>query len=202
MYETPFSMAGKRKTDDYYKPFSFSDLIGQDAPNPVLTNNMPDISPYTRVIAECLDSLEDEPPDELNGDRHTHRLVNMLQGRMLEHLKSRVSSYYGLAPEALSEDFSIALIEVFSEIFGVFRERVEEQPWLIFHIARRIVEVETNATGDPEKRINKLYLSIFCKYFEYRNLETIITKLQSDSRVQRSILAALPKQKQAVHRSS
>lgn len=184
------------------KPFLPPDRLREDVPYPVLTNSMPDISPYTRVIAECLDSLEDKPPDELNGDRHTHRLVNMLQGRMLEHLKSRVSAYYGLAPEALSEDFSIALIEVFSEIFGVFRERVEEQPWLIFHIAKRIVEVETGDSDDPEKRINKFYLSIFCKYFEYRNLETIITKLQSDSRIQRSILAALPKPHRTADQSS
>ena len=155
---------------------------------------MPDISPYTRVIAECLDSLEKKSPEELNGNRAlAQRLINMLQGRMLEHLKSRVGTYYGLSPDALSEEFSVALIEVFSEIFAVFRKRIEEEPWLIFHISKRIVEVETNDTKNHQKRINKFYLSIFCKYFELQNLEKIITKLQTDERIQKSILRAMPR---------
>ena len=155
---------------------------------------MPDISPYTRVIADCLDSLESDSPEELNGNgAMALRLINMLQGRMLEHLKTRVSAYYDLDPEALTEEFSVALIEVFSEIFGVFRKRVEEQPCLIFHIAKRIVEVETDASQDMQKRINQFYLSIFCKYFEYRNLEKIISKLQTDPRIQHSILEAMPR---------
>ena len=115
---------------------------------------------------------------------------------MLEHLKTRVSSHYGLKPDSLNEEFSIALIEVFSEIFGVFRRRVEEEPWLIFHIAKRIVEVETTICENPQKRINQFYLSVFCKYFELQNLEIIISKMQSDSRIQNSIHNAQSLEKQ------
>ena len=78
---------------------------------------MPDISPYTKGIADCLESLGHESPEKLNGNHEVApRLINMLQGRMLEHLKSRVSSHYGLKSDSLNEEFSIALIEVFSEI--------------------------------------------------------------------------------------
>ena len=85
---------------------------------------MPDISPYTKGIADCLESLGHESPEKLNGNHEAApRLINMLQGRMLEHLKTRVSSHYGLKPDSLNEEFSIALIEVFSEIFGVFRKK-------------------------------------------------------------------------------
>ena len=160
---------------------------------------MSDISPYTRVIADCLDSLEEDSSETQNGDQAmAHRLINMLQGRMLEHLKTRVSSHYGLKPDALSEEFSLALIEVFSEIFGVFRKRVEEEPWLIFHIARRIVEVETSTCENPQKRINQFYLSFFCKYFALQNLEIIISKLQTDSRIQNTILNARSLEEQQV----
>ena len=164
---------------------------------------MPDISPYTKGIADCLESLGHEPPEKLNGNHEAApRLINMLQGRMLEHLKTRVSSHYGLKPDSLNEEFSIALIEVFSEIFGIFRKRVEEEPWLIFHIAKRIVEVETNLCENPQKRINQFYLSVFCKYFELQNLEIIISKMQSDSRIQNSIHNAQSLEKQPLPPSS
>ena len=160
---------------------------------------MSDISPYTRVIADCLESLQNgHQENQINNKVVAHRLINMLQGRMLEHLKTRVSSHYGLKPDALSEEFSLALIEVFSEIFGIFRKRVEEEPWLIFHIAKRIVEVETTPCEDPQKRINKFYLSVFCKYFALQNLEIIISKLQTDSRIQSSILNARSLEKEQI----
>ncbi len=74
-------------------------------------NSMSDISPYTRVIADCLESLEEDHHHEnqINNKVVAHRLINMLQGRMLEHLKTRVSSHYGLKSDALSEEFHLSL---------------------------------------------------------------------------------------------
>jgi len=155
---------------------------------------MSSISPYTRVIADCLESLSVEKPDESSYEARqaTQLLINMLQGRMLEHIKQRVSSYYKIEPEALTEEFSVSLIEVFGEIFGLFRDKFEEMPWLVKEIAKRIVEAETRNGSKTEKFINQLYLSIFCKYFEYKNIERIISTLQTDPRIQQSIIAAIP----------
>ena len=154
---------------------------------------MPDLSPYTRAMAQCLSSLEDTPPEEVGCTCPAgHLLVNMLQGRMLEHLKYRIGLYYGIDPETLGEEFSTALIEVFNkEIFGAFRRKIEDQPWLIFFLARRIVEVESSDSPDPQQRINRLYLSIFCKHLEYHNLERIIAALQSDPRIQNTIVSCV-----------
>ena len=155
---------------------------------------MSNISPYTLVIADCLESLADVKSDESNCDeKHAMQLlINMLQGRMLEHIKQRVSKYYKLEPEALNEEFSVSLIEVFAELFGLFRDKFEEMPWLVNKIASRIVEVETGNGSKTERRINQLYLSIFCKYFEYKNIEKIISTLQTDPRIQRAIITAIP----------
>ena len=155
---------------------------------------MSNISPYTRVIADCLESISDAKPGESDYEvrQATQLLINMLQGRMLEHIKQRVSSYYKIEPEALTEEFSVSLIEVFAEIFGLFRNKFEEMPWLVKEIAKRIVEAETRNGSKTEKRINQLYLSIFCKYFEYKNIEKIITTLQTDPRIQNAIFTALP----------
>jgi len=155
---------------------------------------MSNISPYTLVIADCLESLAEADSDESNCDEKQamQLLINMLQGRMLEHIKQRVSNYYNIEPEALNEDFSVSLIEVFAEIFGLFRYKFEEMPWLVNKIASRIVEVETRNGSKTEKHINQLYLSIFCKYFEYKNIEKIISTLQTDPRIQQAIISAIP----------
>ena len=111
---------------------------------------------------------------------------------MLEHIKERVSNYYEIEQNALNEEFSVCLIEVFAEIFGLFRNKFEEMPWLVNEIARRIVEAETRNGSKTERSINQLFLSIFCKYFEYKNIEKIISTLQSDPRIQRAIISANP----------
>ena len=153
---------------------------------------MSNVSPYTRVIAECLHSLSDDKSDNCGCDtKHVMQLlINMLQGRMLEHIKERVSSYYKIEQDALNEEFSVCLIEVFAEIFGLFRNKFEEMPWLVNEIARRIVEAEKRNGSKTERSINQLFLSIFCKYFEYKNIEKIIATLQSDPRIQRAIISA------------
>ncbi len=155
---------------------------------------MSSISPYTLVIADCLESLADAKSGDSKCDEKQalQLLINMLQGRMLEHIKQRVSNYYNLEPEAFNEEFSVSLIEVFAEIFGLFRHKFEEMPWLVNKIAKRIVDVETGIGSKTERRINQLYLSIFCKYFEYKNIEKIISTLQTDPRIQRAIITAIP----------
>ena len=153
---------------------------------------MSNVSPYTRVIAECLHSLSDDKSDNCGCDTKQvmQLLINMLQGRMLEHIKERVSCYYKIEQDALNEEFSVCLIEVFAEIFGLFRNKFEEMPWLVNDIARRIVEAEKRNGSKTERSINQLFLSIFCKYFEYKNIEKIISTLQSDPRIQSAIISA------------
>ena len=155
---------------------------------------MSNISPYTIVISDCLNSLSKVSFDKPNHDEKQvmQLLVNMLQGRMLEHIKQRVSNYYNIEPDELNEEFSVSLIEVFAEVFSLFRHKFEEMPTLVNKIASRIVEVETTDGSNSEKRINQLYLSIFCKFFEYKNLEKIISTLQTDPRIQHAIISALP----------
>ena len=105
---------------------------------------MANLSPYTIVISNCLDSLSKGTEEsKLNEKQKMQLMINMLQGRMLEHIKQRVSKYYNIEPADLSEDFSVSLIEVFAEIFSLFRMKFEEMPWLVSTIAKRIVEVET-----------------------------------------------------------
>ena len=154
---------------------------------------MANLSPYTIVISNCLDSLSNVTEEsKLDEKQKKQLMINMLQGRMLEHIKQRVSKHYNIKPNDLSEEFSVSLIEVFAEIFGLFRHKFEEMPSLVNKIAKRIVEVEKKHDSKTEGRINQLYLSIFCKYFEYKNIEKIISTLQTDTRIQQAIGSAIP----------
>ena len=154
---------------------------------------MANISPYTIVISDCLNSISKDKTGSILDDAQKMQLmINMLQGRMLEHIKQRVSKYYNIEPSDLNEEFSVSLIEVFTEIFNLFRLKFEEMPSLVNKIAKRIVEVETKSELNKESSINKLYLSIFCKYFEYKNIEKIISTLQTDNRIQQAIFKAIP----------
>ena len=80
---------------------------------------------------------------------------------MLEHIKQRVCSYYHIETGALNEEFSISLIEVFAEIFGLFRNKFEERPWLVKEIAKRIVEVESRNGSNTEKQHQSTFTSPF-----------------------------------------
>ena len=154
---------------------------------------MANISPYTIAISDCLNSKSKDATGSILDDTQKMQLmINMLQGRMLEHIKQRVSKYYNIEPSDLNEEFSVSLIEVFTEIFNLFRLKFEEMPSLVNKIAKRIVEVETKSELNKESSVNKLYLSIFCKYFEYKNIEKIISTLQTDNRIQQAIFKAIP----------
>ena len=102
---------------------------------------MATLSPYTLVIANCLESLSNETKESnLDEKQKMQLMINMLQGRMLEHIKQRVSKYYNIEPNDLSEEFSVSLIEVFAEIFGLFRHKFEQMPSLVKKIAKPTID--------------------------------------------------------------
>ncbi len=69
---------------------------------------MANISPYTIVISDCLNSVsKDSKGSNLDDAQKMQLMINMLQGRMLEHIKQRVSKYYNIEPSDLSEEFSV-----------------------------------------------------------------------------------------------
>ena len=78
---------------------------------------MANISPYTIAISDCLNSISKDATGSILDDAQKMQLmINMLQGRMLEHIKQRVSKYYNIEPSDLNEEFSeITLNKYYSE---------------------------------------------------------------------------------------
>ncbi|HKI98775.1 MAG TPA: hypothetical protein VKB51_09905 [bacterium] len=151
-------------------------------------------SRYTVAMAKCLVSLR--PGAELSPTRPiVQALINLVQGRMLEYLADRICREYDIQDPVLRQRIVTVLLGIFSdEFFALFRSTIEFQPNLVVQIARRIIRKE----GNPEpaqkypsptrQPADRLYPALFRKYFEYRNLGTLLELVESDAQIQRIIL--------------
>ena len=151
------------------------------------------VSLYTRGLAECLQTLERSDPTS-GRDEQTlkHLLCNLLQGRILEHLRQRLIEHFELDQHDSGERVSLLLIDVFKEeIFGTFRRRIEEQPELLTQIAQEIVATETQSGQELPEQTKQLYERILQKYLNYSDLDAILRILQADGRLENLILTSM-----------
>ncbi len=153
----------------------------------------PGTSRYTQAMAKCLAQM----PPAATPDRPTvHMLVNLVQGRMLEYIADRICREYDLQDDQSKFQMITALLGIFSdEFFALFRSKVEFQPALAVDIARRITRKECDATPLPgptpiRQPQDRIFPAIFRKYFEYRNLGTLLEMVESDVEIQKIILIA------------
>ena len=87
------------------------------------------------------------------------------------------------------------LLGIFSdEFFALFRAKIDFQPGLVVQIARRIVRKELQRPparqfpSPTRQPADRLYPALFRKYFEYRNLGTLLELVESDAQIQKIIL--------------
>ena len=158
---------------------------------------MTELNPYTKAMCHCLEMLDQ--PFELAAENcaTVHFLTNMVQGRMLDHLVHRVGKHYQIEDPSFEKELTTILIEVFSdELFARFRQKIDSNPALVFQIAQRIQEVESNRQFQEtpcEKRSNRLYLTILRQYLEYNHIDEVIETLNSNANIQKLIGTALMK---------
>ena len=151
------------------------------------------VSLYTRGLAECLQMLERSNLTS-GRDEQTlrHLLCNLLQGRILEHLRQRLIEHFELDQHDSGEQVSLLLIDVFKEeIFGTFRRRIEEQPELLTQIAQEIVATEIQSGQELPEQTKQLYERILQKYLNYSDLGAILRILQADGRLENLILTSM-----------
>ena len=151
-------------------------------------------SRYTLAMAKCLASLQpdrDAPPNRAI----VQVLINLVQGRMLEYLADRICREYDIQDDILRQRIVTVLMGLFSdEFFALFRSRIDLQPELVVQIARRIIRKEQHQppAGDFPSPVrqpaDRLYPALFRKYFEYRDLGTLLDLVESDSQIQKIIL--------------
>ena len=156
----------------------------------------PGTSRYTLAMAKCLAPLAPVDPSQMER-AVVYALVNLVQGRMLEYLADRICREFEISEDHAQMRMVTVLMGIFSdEFFALFRTKIEADPELVIHIARRIIRKE----GQPEKpprdpsirtASDRFYPAIFRKYFEYRHLDMLLEMIESDAEIQRIILACL-----------
>jgi len=156
-----------------------------------------DASRYTLAMARCLGSAP--PSDVETADRAiVQTLINLVQGRMLEYLADRICREYDIQDPALRQHIVTVLLGIFSdEFFALFRSKIEFQPQIVVSIARRIIRKELHppahwapkaSTSPTRQPADRFYPALFRKYFEYRNLGTLLELVESDAQIQKIIL--------------
>jgi hypothetical protein len=152
-------------------------------------------SRYTEAMAKCLGQILGAPDRSI-----VHMLVNLVQGRMLEYLADRICREYDIRDEQSKFQMITALLGIFSdEFFALFRSKIEFKPALAVNIARRIIRKESHPAplrGESPTRqpADRLYPALFRKYFEYRNLGSLLEMVESDVEIQKIILLSQVRQ--------
>jgi hypothetical protein len=153
------------------------------------------ISPYTLAMARCLASAEESAQGvESCG---VHQLTNLVQGRMLEFLGDEICRRHGIADPEWRSQIVTALLGIFSdEFFALFRSKLEKRPDLAVLIARRIIRGEFEAceggdTARARRSLDRLFPAIFRKYFEYRDLDSLLHIVETDAKIQKTLFLVL-----------
>ena len=157
------------------------------------------ISPYTLAMARCLSSFSD--PSGQWEECGVHHLTNLVQGRMLEFLGDEICTRHRIADPASRSEIVTALLGIFSdEFFALFRSKLEQRPDLAVLIARRIIRGEFEANErdteqDARRSLDRLIPAIFRKYFEYRQLDSLLRIIETDAKIQKVLFLALLRQR-------
>lgn len=163
-----------------------------------MQNFPPGTSRYTLAMAKCMGTLTPASPSKIENSVR-HALVNLVQGRILEYLADRICREFQICDSQTQVRMVTVLLGIFSdEFFALFRSRIEQEPELLLHIARRIIRKEERLTHCPDdtsvqNSSDRLYPAIFRKFFEYRHLDVLLEMIESDAEIQKIILNRLLK---------
>ncbi len=146
------------------------------------------LNPYTQALANCLSQFDEN--DELPElDESTSQfLANMIQGRFLQYLVTRICDFYKITDKALEKKLLLAMMNILRDkFFAVFREKVKAKPEIVYKIARKITKNETSGKPLSGIRTDALYSTICKKYFEYQNFNIILRWVNTNPEVEKII---------------
>jgi hypothetical protein len=120
---------------------------------------------------------------------------------MLEYLGDEICRQHGITDPTSRSEIVTALLGIFSdEFFALFRSKLEQRPDLAVLIARRIIRGEFEAcesvtSRDARRSLGRLFPAIFRKYFEYRQLDSLLRIVETDAKIQKVLFLALLRQR-------
>lgn len=149
----------------------------------------PKLNPYTQAIKNCLDGLEHSKGIPTLDKSTAQFLANMIQGRFVQYLISRVSLDLNIG-RTMDKELSMVLMKLLTDkFFTVFREKVKLNPQIVAQVAIRITETEQESTDTIEIQ-DQLYQYICENFFDYIYFDYLIRWLETSAEVERIAFVA------------
>jgi hypothetical protein len=148
------------------------------------------INPYTQAMINCLQQFSENEENPVLDDSTSQFLANMIQGRFLQFLANRICKQYQITDKELEKKLTMSLMKILSDkFFAVFRQRVSENPEIVFIIARQIARQEICCQNNSDK-IDALFIAISQQYFKYQNFEMINRWIYTNPEIERIIFVS------------
>ncbi len=145
------------------------------------------LNPYTQAIWNCMRQFKELEEDPELDEPTCQFLANMIQGRFIQYLASRMCQFYRITDKELENKLIMTLMSILSDkFFAVFREKVNDDRAIVFKIAKRIVSSEVTHEATTQKT-DALFRLISKKHFDYQNFNIIIKWINSNSEVEKVI---------------
>lgn len=145
------------------------------------------LNPYTKAMLNCLQQFPDSDEIPELDETNSQFLANMIQGRFLQYLATRICENQQIDDRELEKKLTISLMNVLSDkFFAVFREKVKESPEIVYSIARKITSNE-QCCSDNSARIDALFRGISKRYFKYQNLKMILQWIDTNPEIERIV---------------
>ena len=145
-------------------------------------------NPYTQALVNCLSQFEDKDEVPELDESTSQFLANMIQGRFLQYLVTRICDNYEIIDKNLEKKLIMAMMSILSDkFFAVFREKVRAKPEIVYKIARKITKSEVGDQPASVTKLDTLYRLICRKYFEYRNLQIIEQWINTNPEIEKII---------------
>ena len=148
----------------------------------------PKLNPYTKAIQNCLLQYAENLKEIPELDESTSQfLANMIQGRFLQYLASRICLSYEITDSDLEKKLTMSLMRILSDkFFAVFREKVKAHPEIVYVIAQKITANETCCRCNGA-RIDAFFRGMSRKYFKYQNFKIILRWIDTNPEIERII---------------
>jgi hypothetical protein len=145
------------------------------------------LNPYTKAMLNCLDQFSGIRESPSLDDSTRQFLTNMIQGRFLQYLASRICKNYEVTDRDLEKRLTISLMRILSDkFFAVFREKVKASPEIVYVLAKKITHNEL-CCSENSARIDALFRGISRRYFNYRNFQVILRWIDTNPEIERII---------------
>ena len=147
----------------------------------------PVLNPYTKAMLNCLSQFSPEDKNPKLDKQTAQFLANMIQGRFLQYLVTRLCEHYEIAEKELEKQLSMVLMNILSDkFFNVFREKVKARPEIVYKIAQKITTNESTSFNHSV-RSDGLYRWIVKRYFKYFDFNVILQWIIANPEVEKIV---------------